>query len=298
MLETIDITNANLASDNLGEMWDDFAVRCTPEVAIQLVDAYNLITIALEAGEEGNNGFLDIEITNILINEMSETSDVIQSIRKLLIDRIVDCLSVMGIIIDMDYVGPNELRILTKILDTIFTFDGMEDILGLADVLEDEGIDPKERFITVIQMNDPETDFTELYNIISEVSVNVTKGLLIGLNILSTDDDQYMEPAMKRRLVNNREFLKGTVCEYHVVHGGGMQQHQDVYLTLFGPELGEMLLKDPVLYVKNVLSLLLITPLTQSQIEGQIMALAQDVVGDIESIYKVQNLLNEVTFSE
>lgn len=298
MLDTIDLTNANLASDNLGEMWDDFAVRCTPEAAIQLVEAYNLITLSLESAEAGNNGFLDIEITNLLIDEGSETSDVIQSIRKLFIDGIVDCLQIMGIIIDMDYVGPNDLPLLTKILDTIYTFDGMEDILGLADVLDDEGIDPKERFITVVKMNDKEIDFDALYNIIDDVSINVTKGLLIGLNILPTDDDQYMEPALKRRLVNNKAFLKGTMGEYHVVNGGGMQQPQDAYMTLFAAELGEMLMTDPFLYVKNVLSLLMLTPLTPSQIEGQIMALAQDVSSEMEMIYRVQAMLQEVNFGE
>lgn len=298
MLDTIDMTNANLASDNLGEMWDDFAVRCTPGVAIQLADAYNLITLSLEAGNEGNNGFLDVEITNILIDEARETSDTIQAIRRLLIDGVVDCLQAMGIIIDMDYIGPDELGVLCKVLDTIFTFDGMEDILGLADVLDDEGIDPKERFITVIKMNDPQTDFENLYDIISEVSMDVTKGLLIGLNILATDDDQYMEPAMKRRLKGNKEFFKGTLGEFHVVNGGGIQQQQEVYLTLFAAELGEMLLTDPVAYVKNVLSLLLLTSLTRSQIEGQIMALTQDVSSDLEVMYRCQAVFKEVNFNE
>lgn len=298
MLDVIDLTNTNLASDNLGEMWDDFAVRCTPAAAKLLVEAYNLITLSMELAPEGNNGYLDITITHILIDEGMETSDTIQAIRKILMEGLIDCLKICGIIVDMDYIGPGELPDLITLLDTIYTFNGMDDIFGLADVLEDEYMDPKERFIRVVKMGNPEYDIEKLYTMISEVSVNTTKGMLIGLNILDSDDIQYMEPALKRRLIASKEFLKGTLGEYHIQNGGGVQLQSDVYLTLFGPRLAEYMSEDPVKYVKNILSLFMISDLTPKSIEAQITALSQEVTDDLDTMYRIQGLLKEVNLSE
>ncbi|QDH47093.1 hypothetical protein PQC07_gp204 [Aeromonas phage D3] len=298
MSDMIDLTNANLASDNLGEMWDDFAVRCTPEAAIQLQDAYNLITLSLECVPGGNNGFLDTNITTVLIDEGYDTPDTIQAVRKILIYALVDCLQAMGIMIDMDYIGPDELVILTKILDTIYTVDGIEDILGLSDVLEDEGIDPKERFIQVMALVDPLMDQEKLPYVIKDVSVDVTKGMLIGLNILSTDDDQYMEPFFKKRLVANKAFLKGTIGERHIVDGGGVQQQLDIYMNLFAAEVGEMMLNNPVEYIKNMISIMLLTPMTGAEIEGAVMSLINDVSETTEIMYRAQAVLKEVNLCQ
>ena len=135
MSEIIDLGDRNLAVENLGDMWQDFAARLMPEAAILFKDAYNLISISLP--ENGN----DIQITNILIDETLETSDTVMHIRKLLIDSIVDCLQMMGIIIDYDYVSPDSLKDLVHILDTIYTLDGLDDLMQLVEILDDELID-------------------------------------------------------------------------------------------------------------------------------------------------------------
>lgn len=178
MSEIIDLGDRNLAVENLGEMWQDFAARLMPEAAILFKDAYNLISISLP--ENGN----DIQITNILIDESLETPDTVMHIRKLLIDSIVDCLQMMGIIIDYDYVSPDSLKDLVHILDTIYTLDGMDDLMQLVEILDDELIDAKERFIRVIERVEPNYDLENFPYMIKEVSPNVTKGILIGLNIL------------------------------------------------------------------------------------------------------------------
>lgn len=292
MSDVIDMTNVNLASENLGAMWDDFVTRCIPEAAILLQDAYNLINLSFP------DNSLDTTITTILIDEAMGTSDTIQAIRRQLIYGLVDCLQIMGIIIDMDYVGPEELVDLSHVLDTIYTFDGMEDLLGLVDVLEDDQIDPKERFITVIQLNDPSYDTEKLQYIIKDVSPNVTKGIMVGLNILDRDDNQYMEPSLKRRIIDNKEFLSGTVGETHIKNGGGLQQELDGYLGLFGPELGPMMIEDPVLYIKNILSLMLISSIPETLIKGQILSLAQEICGDLNDLYKAQAVIDGVKINE
>lgn len=292
MSEIIDLGDRNLAVENLGEMWQDFAARLMPEAAILFKDAYNLISISLP--ENGN----DIQITNILIDESLETSDTIMHIRKLLIDSIVDCLQMMGIIIDYDYISPDSLKDLVHILDTIYTLDGMDDLMQLVEILDDELIDAKERFIRVIEKVDPDYDLENFPYMIKEVSPNVTKGILIGLNILDNDDTEYMEPAIKRRVQTNKEFLKETLGWEHIINGGASTLSLEVLMTLFVSDLGIKLTENKLDYFKNVLSLMLISDLTDGQIKSQYFALVEEVAENMDEVYKAQTLLEKVKIDE
>ncbi|UIS25036.1 hypothetical protein PQC65_gp098 [Aeromonas phage pAEv1810] len=292
MSEIIDLGDRNLAVENLGEMWQDFAARLMPEAAILFKDAYNLISISLP--ENGN----DIQITNILIDESLETSDTVMHIRKLLIDSIVDCLQMMGIIIDYDYVSPDSLKDLVHILDTIYTLDGMDDLMQLVEILDDELIDAKERFIRVIERVEPDYDLENFPYMIKEVSPNVTKGILIGLNILDNDDTEYMEPTIKRRVQANKEFLKETLAWEHITKGGASTLSLEVLMTLFVSDLGIKLTEDKLDYFKQVLSLMLISDLTDGQIKSQYFALLEEVAENMDEIYKAQTLLEKVKLDE
>lgn len=292
MSEIIDLGDRNLAVENLGDMWQDFAARLMPEAAILFKDAYNLISISLP--ENGN----DIQITNILIDESLETSDTVMYIRKLLIDSIVDCLQMMGIIIDYDYVSPDSLKDLVHILDTIYTLDGMDDLMQLVEILDDELIDAKERFIRVIERVEPNYDLENFPYMIKEVSPNVTKGILIGLNILDNDDTEYMEPTIKRRVQANKEFLRETLAWEHITKGGASTLSLEVLMTLFVSDLGIKLTENKLDYFKQVLSLMLISDLTDGQIKSQYFALLEEVAENMDEIYKAQTLLEKVKLDE
>ena len=292
MSEIIDLGDRNLAVENLGDMWQDFAARLMPEAAILFKDAYNLISISLP--ENGN----DIQITNILIDETLETSDTVMHIRKLLIDSIVDCLQMMGIIIDYDYVSPDSLKDLVHILDTIYTLDGMDDLMQLVEILDDELIDAKERFIRVIEKVEPDYDLENFPYMIKEVSPNVTKGILISLNILDNDDTEYMEPTIKRRVQTNKEFLKETLGWEHIINGGASTLSLEVLMTLFVSDLGIKLTENKLDYFKNVLSLMLISDLTDGQIKSQYFALVEEVSENMDEVYKAQTLLEKVKLDE
>ncbi len=292
MSEIIDLGDRNLAVENLGDMWQDFAARLMPEAAILFKDAYNLISISLP--ENGN----DIQITNILIDESLETSDTVMHIRKLLIDSIVDCLQMMGIIIDYDYVSPDSLKDLVHILDIIYTLDGMDDLMQLVEILDDELIDAKERFIRVIERVEPNYDLENFPYMIKEVSPNVTKGILIGLNILDNDDTEYMEPTIKRRVQANKEFLKETLAWEHITKGGASTLSLEVLMTLFVSDLGIKLTENKLDYFKQVLSLMLISDLTDGQIKSQYFALLEEVAENMDEIYKAQTLLEKVKLDE
>jgi hypothetical protein len=133
---------------------------------------------------------------------------------------------------------------------------------------------------------------------IKEVSPNVTKGILIGLNILDNDDTEYMEPTIKRRVQANKEFLKETLAWEHITKGGASTLSLEVLMTLFVSDLGIKLTENKLDYFKQVLSLMLISDLTDGQIKSQYFALLEEVAENMDEIYKAQTLLEKVKLDE
>lgn len=289
MSEMIDLTNVDLGVENLGEMWQDFIARCTPEHATQYNQAYNLIAISFP------DSFIDSTITHILVDEAIGTADMMAHMRILFIDTIIDALQIMGIIIDKDWVDPNTLPELIVILDTIFMVDGMTDLIGLVDTLNDDQDDAKDRFIRVVKMTQPQYDMENMEYYIKEVSTNVIRGLLIGINVIDEDDTTWVDPSLQKRIKSNSEFLKQTMAGEHIINGGGLGQDFDGYHKLFTNQLAKALVDEDVsIYLTNVLSLMVISWMTDSQIVGQFTALVEEHCNTIEEAYKGTSILNKV----
>lgn len=288
MSEMIDLTTADLGVENLGEMWEDFIARCLPDHATLFTESYNLIAISVP------ESFVDSTLTHLLIDEGIDTSDLMSHVRKLFIDSIIDCLQLMGIIIDNDYVEMNSLQELKVILDTIYLVDGMTDLIGLLDILNDSELTPKERFISVIRTAQPQYDMENAENLIKDVSTNVIRGIMIGINVIDEDDTEWVDPSLQTRIKANKEFLKGSLANKHITDGGGVGLTMDSYLNLFTSELGMILMDGTQTYLSSVLSLMLISSLTDAQIVGQYNSLVEDQCNNIEEIYKAQEFLKGV----
>lgn len=291
MSEMIDLTNTDLGFENLGEMWSDFTDRCLPEHAKLFNESYNLISLSFP------NSFVDSTLLHLLIDEGLDTGDLISHVRKLFIESIVDCLQCMGIIIDMDYVEPNNLTELKIILDTIYLMDGMTDLIGLVDTLGDEELDPKERFIQVIKKCQPQYDYEQLPYIIDDVSTNVIRGMLIGLNIIDEDDSEWVDPTLQKRIKNNKAILLVTLAGKHITEGGGVGLTIDNYLNLFMSDLGEALIDRTERYLLQVLGLMMISSLTDEQIVAQYNSMVEEQCNTMDQVYLAQEILKKVNLN-
>ena len=69
-------------------------------------------------------------------------------------------------------------------------------------------------------------------------------------------------------------------------------------MTLFVSDLGIKLTEDKLDYFKQVLSLMLISDLTDGQIKSQYFALLEEVAENMDEIYKAQTLLEKVKLDE
>uniref|UniRef100_A0AAU8L0F0 Virion structural protein n=1 Tax=Pantoea phage Survivor TaxID=3232176 RepID=A0AAU8L0F0_9CAUD len=285
MSDMIDLTNADLGIENLGEFWKDFTERCTPEQAKLFSESYNLIAISFP------DSFIDSTLTHLLADDGLNTSELISHVRLLFINTICDALQMMGIFVDKDYMDMNSLHDVKVILDTIYLFDGMTDLIGLVDVLNNEELDCKERFIKVVKMTQPQYELSDIDSYIREVSVNTIRGILIGLNIIDEDDTEWVDHTTRQRIKDNKEWLAGTLAREHVSNGGGVGLLMDNYLKLFHTDLSRLLLDDPTVYLRNVLSLMIISSLTDRQIHGQFNALIEDQCTTVEEVYKATAIL-------
>ena len=288
MSEIIDLTNVDLGVENLGEMWEDFIARCTPAHATLFNESYNLIALSFP------DSFIDSTLTHLFIDEGLETSELMSHVRLLFINSIIDALQIMGVIIDKDYLEMNSLEELKNVLDTVFLFDGLTDLIGLVDVLNNEEMDCKERFIQVVRMTQPQYDMSNMEYYISDVNPNVIIGLLIGLNIIDEDGSEYVDHTIRTRIRNNKIFLAGTLAGKHIQDGGGAGQVLDAYMRLFMSDLADLLIKDKYEYMRNVLGIMLISSLSDNQISGQFNALIEDQCDQVDELYKATAILNKV----
>lgn len=292
MSEIIDLTNTDLGYENLGETWGDFMLRCTPIHAKLFNDAYNLIAISFP------DSTLDIDLTNLIIDESLETSEAINLVRIYFIDLYVDALTLMGISIDKENIDLNDLQTLVHILDTIYMADGLTDLLGLVDIIKDEDMDTVSRFVSIVTKVNPQYSFEKIEEVISDVSSNTLKGLLVGLNIIDEDDEEYVDPSITKRIKNNKTFLIGKLGGTHILNEGGLGQPIDNYFNLFISELGAAIGKDTSAYLSETLSLMLISSLTDKQILVQFNDIVENMSDDINSVYIGNKILDQVILDE
>lgn len=291
MSDMIDLTNVDLGVENLGDMWLDFTVRCNPEHAKLFNESYNLITLSFP------NSFIDTELNHLLIDESLETVDLISHVRLLFINTIIDALKICNIFIDKDFIEMNHLEPLKIILDTVYLADGITDLIGLHETLTDEEADPKERFLKVVRMVQPEyeTLMEDMEYYVDEVGVKCIDGLLIGINVIDEDDDTIIDHTLKTRIRSNKNFLTKTFAAPHIANGGGIGQDIDAYFALFANELAQCLVDgEPTVYLYAVLSLMIISDMTDKQIMGQYTSLVEDHCTSVEEAYKAMNILKEV----
>lgn len=288
MSDMIDLTNVDLGVENMGEMWVDFIARCTPYQATLFNESYNLIAISFP------ESFIDNTLNQLFIDETLDTSELMAHVRVLLINTIIDALQMMGIIIDKDFIELNSLVELKSILDTIYLFDGLTDLLGLVEVLNNEEQDCKDRFIQVVEMTQPQYDISNAMYFIKEVSPNTIRGILIGLNVIDEDDATYVDHTIRDRIKANKVWLGGTLGGKHIIEGGGGGQLIDGYLKIFMSDLAKDLATNPFDYLKNVLSLMLISALSDAAIHGQFSSLVEDQTTTIEEAYKAMEIIKKV----
>lgn len=290
MSDYIDDTNLKVAIDELGDLWFSFEECLVPETAIIFNKSYNLIVMSVK------DCALSLDISTLLVDESQDIPSVVNNIRETFLVYLVDILTNMGIMIDKEHVDPDSLPYLNTILETIYTTDGMEDVMGLIYVLENETFTNKERVIEVIKrVHDLDDD--EVYpDLIRDISADVVKGLMMGLgaDTDATDDREVANEEVTKRVKANREFLKGTLAATHVINNGAMGLSYQVLSDMFINDLAKLIVGEKRDYYKNILAMLLISSMTNEEIESGYEGMIKDFANDLEELYVGSVLLEEL----
>lgn len=281
--------DTKVAIDELGDSWKHFEQLLTPETATLFNTTYNLITLAVKECS------LSLDITDLFVDESLDTPSLVNGVRELFIKYMVDILGNMGMIIDKDKVSLSSLPILNSILNIVFILDDCEDVMGLIYVLENQELSPKEQLVTVIQKVYDLDDSEDYNDIIRDCSSDVIKGLLIGLGGLNIDDsDEYINPFVANRIKSNLSFLKGTLAEKHVKDGGGIGLSYDALHKLYINDLAMVMTNDTKQYFKEIIGLLIISSLTNEEIEEGYESMIKDFSNNLDELYSGGKLLEEV----
>lgn len=290
MSDYIDDTNLKVAIDELGDLWFSFEECLVPETAIIFNKSYNLITMAVK------DSALSLDISTLLTDDSQAIPSVVNNVRETFLVYLCDILNNMGIIINKEHVDPDSLPYLNTILETIYLTDGMDDVMGLIYVLENETFTNKERVIEVIKRV-YDLDDDEIYpDLISDISADVIKGLMKGLgaDTDATDDKEYVNEEIVKRVKANREFLKGTLAGTHVINDGAMGLSYQVLSDMFINELAKLIVGEKKEYYKNILGMLVISSMTNVEIESGYEGMIKDFANDLDELYIASALLEEL----
>lgn len=288
MSDYIDITDYKAASDDLQSIWLNFEDSLRYEQTIPLNTAYNLISITLKENSLSNF------ITTILSDNNTTLATKHQLIIKTLLEALVEVLSSMGIILNPEYIDISSLPDLNNILNTLFSTDDIDDVLGLINILDNETFDNKDKLINVIVKTLDLEDEGNLPYIIESVSADVIKGLYIGLGAINIDDGDYVNPEVASRIRKNKTFLAGTLAGNHIINGGGVGASYIALSNLFINELGQILLDNKKQYYKEILSICLISSMTPIEIEEGFEVMIKDMAENMEDIYIGSAMLEKV----
>ncbi len=280
----LDLTDASLLTVDLGDTWLAFTKSITDHNTYIFNTSYNLIRIS----DPYTTGGLTID--EILSDECRGVTEQTCAIRNLLITNIINIARDMGITVDVDNLTINDLPTLCKIVDLIYILDGFEDLLSLSAVLESKDLDPVDRFIRLIEIYYDEDDLNPYQYLITGVSERTLE--TIRMSLISHENDELpVEKNIKDRILNNKDFLRGTLAWKHVTEGGNIGGSFNVLIADFKPELTAHEDNDHVEYIRQVVSLAVVSDLADGQLLDAVSQLISVTIVDPVVLFKADTLI-------
>lgn len=283
--------DTNLAEENIGDIWTNFIESITPAHGEDYNAAYNLVALL------GKVDDTTIFINHILIDDSISKENKSAEIRVYLINSLIDSLQIMGVGVDKDFIGPNNLKDLINVVNAFYTLHDMNDLLGIAEILQSEDFQPLDKLIEVVDRLYLDYDVEILRDIIVSVESKTIKGILVGLNLLD-EDGEHVEGYIKERVIKNKPFLKGTLGFDHVVNDGALGLDMNILFNIHVNKLAELLASDHAQYHRQILSLMLISSLVDTDIVKSFKILVNKHTEDIGEAYKLLDILTEVNLNE
>lgn len=280
----------NMADILVGGLWIEFREAVPPLQAKILDRAFNLIMTT------DQDSILPNQVANTLLNDSLDTSIKKQSLYVLFAVNIMSILTEMGMTLDDNVAGEDKLKEMCTIIEFFMELREYEDLIGLKNLLECSDIPPINRFFSALTVYwGEEFDISEFECLVIDVSEVTIKAIKDAL--FSPDDMSEPPDTLKRRILENREFLVGTKAHEHVTNNGQLGGSMVSFLNFFKDYMDGLLVEggnSVLVYAKEVLAFYIISDVNDEWLKEQATKYLYSVVDDLFLLTKVEGMIDQV----
>ena len=290
----VDLTNVNLLVDDVGGLAASFLNHLTETNAKRLVDGYNLIAIS-----DPDNSLAPI-ITEILISESTEIALKKETMLSLILNNIIATLRKASVYINEDMVTINDFDTIYNILNMFTIVDGVEDLMGISIILENQSITALERFIKcygMVYMIEEEVLLEPLYGLIKDVSEVTVE--TIKLSLILPEINDIIPDKLISRIKANKELINNTFVGDYIRADGNIGLPVESLLGFFKPELTLLRGQEdefPMHYYNAVAAIIIISDVNNESLQSELISRIRDSVEDLDLIFDIDNLISKVKY--
>jgi hypothetical protein len=278
----------DFATTLIGGIWVDFKASIPDLQAKILTDGFNLILLNTP------ESLLQNVITEIIVDENFDTYIKKKQIYELIANNIIDVLTRLGFIINLDEVTHERLEELIHVGNFFHEMDRYEDVIGLGNILDSVDIPPVDRFLLIFQkyMGDSVSlvNYELLLQDVSEVTLKAVRD-----NLLTGDVEDGIPANLIKRVRANKALIDNTLAYEHVIHNGRVGSPVDTLMNFFKPDLAKLLdypsMDNQVAYGKEVMGLYLISELNNDTLREQLLVFINDVIHDHLALLAVEKMI-------
>lgn len=284
----------DLAATLIGGIWVDFKASIPDPQAKILTDGFNLILLNVP------ESLLQNVITEILVDETFDTPLKKKQIYELITNNIIDVLTRLGFIINLDEVTHERAEELINVGNFFHDMDHYEDVIGLGDILDSVDIPPVERFLLIFQKYVGDSvslvNYELLLQDVSEVTLKAIRD-----NLLTGDVEEGIPITLIKRIRTNKALIESTLAYEHVIHNGRVGSPVETLLNFFKPDLAKLLdypsMDNQIAYGKEVMGLYLISELNSDTLREQLLVLVNNVITDHLALLAVEKMIDTLDLS-
>lgn len=281
----------DLAATLIGGIWVDFKASIPDPQAKILTDGFNLIL------SDVPESLLQNVITEILVDETFDTPLKKKQIYELITNNIIDVLSRLGFIINLDEVTHERAEELIHVGKFFHEMEQYEDVIGLGNILDSFDIPPVDRFLLIFQkyMGDDVSlvNYELLLQDVSEVTLKAIRD-----SLLTGDVDEGIPANIIKRVRANRALIDGTLAYEHVINNGAVGSPVETYLGFFKTDLVKLLdypsMDNQILYGKEVMALYLISELNSDTLREELLDLVNEITTDHLALLAIEKLIGQL----
>lgn len=291
---SVDLTGVNLLVDDVGGLALSFLNHVTEANAIRLIHGYNLIKVA------DPDTMLGSMVTDILMDESVELTLQKDTLLRLMLTNIIKLLNGSSVFINTDEVDFPDYDLLYNTLNLFTVIEGIEDLLGLSLILENQSVPPLERFIqlySAVYMEEDVSVLDRLYILIKDVSEVTLEALRLSLIMPALDD--IIPDVLVARVKANKDLLNKSFVGDYIRSCGSIGSTLPNLLSYFKDDLDRLI--DPVYefkihYYAALLGIIIISDVNNDSVLEEFSKLTKDTVEDMDLLMEIDKLVDGVVY--